>query len=86
MRSKEQRLKNWEVIWIITMILWLISMIYFMTYYTKDSRLGEVKDNWWHIGYADCERNYNLTSDEMMILNKYRIEVAIEKQRSEATK
>ena len=72
-RTKDQRLKNWEIIWIITMSLWLLTCMYFMMYYTKDSNLGVLKDNWWHIGYTDCERNYNYSFTEIKLVNEYRI-------------
>lgn len=54
----------------IVLLLLLLTLTYF---YNSKPTVGEINDNYWHIGYADCQRNYNLTSDEMMILNQYRI-------------
>jgi len=60
---------SWKIGAIVLLIL-LIMMIYSKNYSYDD---GEINDNYWHLGYSDCERNYNFTSDEMMILNTYRI-------------
>ena len=60
---------SWKIGVIVLLIL-LIMMIYSKNYSYDD---GEINDNYWHLGYSDCERNYNFTSDEMMILNTYRI-------------
>ena len=34
---------------------------------------GNYDDNSYHLGYRDCSDNFNLTSDEQYVLNKYRI-------------
>jgi hypothetical protein len=41
--------------------------------FNKPPTKGEINDVWWHIGYNDCERSYNYSSDEILILNQYKI-------------
>ena len=53
----------------ITLLLLCLVLIYL---HNISNNRGEINDNYWHLGYADCERNYNLTSDEQMLLNTYR--------------
>lgn len=67
---------TWKIGTIILLLL-CFALIYNMQ--TSDNK-GEINDNWWHIGYKDCERNYNLSNDEQYILNKFRIEKQIQSQ------
>jgi len=59
---------TWKIGAIVLLLLCLV-LIYLNN---TQPTVGEINDNYWHLGYADCERNYNLTSDEQMLLNTYR--------------
>jgi hypothetical protein len=70
MRSDEIRMNKYDY-YIIAIVV--ICVLLFMFYIFSKPSVGEVNDNYYHMGYVDCERNYNFTSDEMMLLNTYRI-------------
>lgn len=40
----------------------------------------EVNDVYWHMGYSQCVDYFNLSSDEMYVLNLYRMEKIIQEQ------
>jgi hypothetical protein len=63
---------TWKVGAIILLII-MIALIGFNSRIQANYN-AMVKDNFYHIGYLDCERYFNLTSDEQYVLNKYRTE------------
>lgn len=42
-----------------------------------------IDDNSWHMGYKDCERNFNLSSDEQALLNIYRMNKIVDTQKAQ---
>ena len=65
---------TWKIMAIMAIICYVI-LLYAGTHtHPKLNNLesGQL-DNYWHQGYMDCEKNFNLTSDEKMALNVYRI-------------
>lgn len=56
---------------IMALVLLAVCLILLFLYQQKPNE-GEIKDNWWHIGYNDCSVYYNFTSDEQMKLNEWK--------------
>ena len=67
----------WAGILFIIFLVGLCSYIVGFNYGVQSILTGSLSDvsndDWWHKGYKDCSRNFNLTSDEIRILNEYRI-------------
>lgn len=51
----------------------LLGAILVLLFLNQKPTEGEINDGYYHLGYSDCARYYNFTSEEMFILNSYRI-------------
>lgn len=51
----------------------LLGAILVLLFLNQKPTEGEINDGYYHLGYFDCARYYNFTSEEMFILNQYRI-------------